>query len=253
MDLNLKQEFAERWARYFPGAELPVAFFYASDPGSVREAAAAAGHRCFIGDLAAVRRGTPLAFRAEALTCGGAQRYLGFTQKLRPNFEYFLSCGIPGQLEGERYKQSPALVTEALKRQPPFQAPGRWLVAKRWDVLEAGDEPFAAVFFAPPDVLAGLFTLANFDETDPDGVRAPFGAGCASIVYWPLQELRAERPRAILGMFDVSARPCVGPNRLTFAVPWPKLVRMARNMEESFLRTESWKKIMGRIRTASAD
>lgn len=253
MDRNLKQAFTARWEKYFPGAELPVALFYANDPGPVPQAPAPTGHRCFIGELAAVRRGAPRAFRAEALTCGGALRYLGFTQKLRPNFEYFLSCGIPGKLEGERYKQSPALVTEALKRQPPFEAPGRWLVAKRWDALEAGDEPFSVAFFAPPDVLAGLFTLANFDETEPDGVRAPFGAGCASIVYWPLHELQAERPRAILGMFDVSARPCVGPDVLTFAAPWPKFVRMAQNMEESFLRTESWKKIRGRIRTAGTD
>lgn len=27
-----------------------------------------------------------------------------------PNFEYFLSCGIPGKLEGERYKKTPELV-----------------------------------------------------------------------------------------------------------------------------------------------
>jgi len=29
-----------------------------------------------------------------------------------PHFEYFLSCGIPGKLEGERYKKSPELVKE---------------------------------------------------------------------------------------------------------------------------------------------
>jgi len=253
MDMKLKQEFNDRWSHYFLGADLPIAFFYAEDPGLVPEASAAKGHHCFIGELAAVRRGTPLAFKAQALPCGGALRYLGFMQKRRPNFEYFLSCGIPGQLEGERYKKTPELVTEVLKRQPPFQAPGRYLIAKRWDTLEAGDEPFAVVFFAPPDVLAGLFTLANFDETDPDGVRAPFGAGCASIVYWPFHEGRTERPKAVLGMFDVSARPCVGPTLLTFAVPWPKFIRMAGHMDESFLITESWRKVMGRIRATEAD
>jgi hypothetical protein len=29
---------------------------------------------------------------------------IGFTQELRPNFEFFLTCGIPGEMEGERYK-----------------------------------------------------------------------------------------------------------------------------------------------------
>ncbi|MBU1910263.1 MAG: DUF169 domain-containing protein [Verrucomicrobia bacterium] len=250
MNMDLKQEFAGRWNQYFPGAELPVVFYYANEPGPVQTAAVPPGHRCFIGDLAAVRRGTPLAFEAGAVTCGGGKRYLGFTQELRPNFEYFLSCGIPGKLEGERYKKSPELVAEAMKHQRPFEAPARTLVAKRWDALEAGDEPFVVVFFAPPDVLSGLFTLANFDETEPDGVRAPFGAGCSSVIYYPFHELRSAKPKAILGMFDVSARPCVGPNLLTFAVPWPKFVRMAGNMDESFLITGSWDKVRARLRPA---
>ena len=31
--------------------------------------------------------------------------YLGFSEKVRPNFEFFLSCGIQGKFEGERYKK----------------------------------------------------------------------------------------------------------------------------------------------------
>jgi hypothetical protein len=49
-------------------------------------------------------------------------------------------------------------------------------------------------------------------------------------------------------MFDVSARPCVSPEVLTFAIPWPKFVRMADNMEESFLITKSWDKVKQRIK-----
>ena len=58
-------------------------------------------------------------------------------------------------------------------------------------------------------MLSGLFTLANYDEPQPYGVIAPFGAGCASIVDYPYKEIKAPQPRAVLGMFDVSARPCV--------------------------------------------
>ena len=47
-----------------------------------------------------------------------------------------------------------------------------------------------AIFFAPPNVLSGLFTLANFDEPLPNGVIAHFGAGCASIVDYPYKELQ---------------------------------------------------------------
>ncbi|OQA29484.1 MAG: hypothetical protein BWY59_00275 [Verrucomicrobia bacterium ADurb.Bin345] len=247
MNMQLKQQVTDRWHKYFPGAELPVAFFYSDDPVEVATVAPAAGHRCFVGDLVAVRRGKPLAFTAEAVSCGGGKRYLGFSQELRPGFEFFLSYGIPGKMEGERYKKSPELVKEQLRHQKPFAAPARYLIAKRWDTLGAQDDPAIVVFFAKPDVLAGLFTLANFDEPSPDGVRAPFGAGCAALIGYPFAELNAPQPRAILGTFDVSARPYVEAEVLSFAVPWPKFVRMAENMDESFLITESWSKVRTRI------
>jgi hypothetical protein len=48
-------------------------------------------------------------------------------------------------------------------------------------------------------------------------------------------------------MFDVSARPFVPRDALTFSAPMNKFVRMIDNMEESFLITNSWKKVQKRI------
>jgi hypothetical protein len=164
-----------------------------------------------------------------------------------PNFEHFLSCGIPGVLEGERYKKSPDLVKEFEKRSPTFTAPARYIVFKRWDKLQASDDPAVVIFFAPPDVLSGLFTLANFDEADLNGVYCPFCAGCGSIVKYPFIEKESTRPRAVLGMFDVSARPFVPGSTLSFAAPINKFTAMVNNMEESFLITKSWNAVKRRI------
>jgi len=186
-------------------------------------------------------------YSSENPGCLGGKRYTGFSQKLRPDFEYFLSCGIPGKMEGERYKKSPELVEEYLKNHPPFKAPARYLVFKRWDSLLETDEPMAIVFFAAPDVLSGLFTLANFDAVDPNGVIAPMGSGCSSIVSYPLAESKSINPRCVLGMFDVSARPCVPKNTLTFAIPMRRFAEMVQNMDESFLITGSWNAVRNRI------
>jgi hypothetical protein len=247
MDLKFKERFLALWNRYFEGADLPITCFYTPEAGALEVVAPPTGHRCLIADLARVRAGHSLCFEAASVGCGGGQRYLGFTQELAPNFEYFLSCGIPGKMEGERYKKSPELVRELLRQAPTFQAPARFIVFKRWDQLEADDEPEIVIFFAPPDVLAGLFTLANFEEADPYGVIAPFSAGCGSIVQYPYLEKASERPRAVLGMFDVSARPCVPAGVLSFAVPIPKFLRMVEDMEQSFLITASWEKVQRRI------
>ncbi|HOB52371.1 MAG TPA: DUF169 domain-containing protein [Acidobacteriota bacterium] len=250
MDADLRDRFSGLWTRFFPGVELPVGFFYTDDPELGQPPPIPTGHRCLIADLARARRGHSLRFDPTVLGCSGGRRYLGFGGELMPGFEYFLSCGITGKLEGERYKKTPELVKEHLKHQPPFTAPGRYIVFRRWDRLTADDAPVAMIFFAPPDVLAGLFTLANYDETEPNGVIAPFGAGCASIVDYPHREAQSSRPRAVLGMFDVSARPCVGAGELTFTVPWPKFVRMVDNMPDSFLITPSWAKVRNRLRRA---
>jgi uncharacterized protein (DUF169 family) len=247
MDTKIKEKFLKHWNTFFGGVELPICFYYTDQEGSVEKVKPSAGHQCFIGALAKVRKGQSLCFDVHSIGCRGGKRYLGFSEELVPRFEYFLSCGIPGKLEGERYKKSPELVKELLKKMPPFKAPAPFIVFKRLDMLEAADEPAVAIFFAKPDVLAGLFTLANYDEVEQHGVIAPFGAGCSTIVMYPYLESDSQRPRAVLGMFDVSARPFVPAETLTFAAPMNKFDRMIDNMEESFLITSSWEKVQKRI------
>jgi hypothetical protein len=247
MKSGLKQKFLDRWWTYFPNADLPIVFYYTDeqemDPLRIKPE----GHHCFIQDLFAVRQGIALCFDTKSLACFGGKQYLGFTQNRMPNFEYFLSCGIPGKLEGERYKKSPELVRDLFPPDPDYKAPGKYIVFKRWDLLEESDAVPVVIFFSPPDVLSGLFTLANYDEPTNEAVFSPMGAGCSTIVKYPLKEAMADRPRAVLGMFDVSARPEVSSNVLSFSVPIEKFERMVENMDESFLVTDSWNKVKERM------
>jgi len=247
MDTKINEKFLGLWEKYFDGAELPMVFYYTDEAREVEVVKPCSGHKCIFADLSKVRAGKSLCFGAESIGCFGGKRYLGFTDEVMPDFEYFLSYGIPGKLEGERYKKTPKLVKEIMERMPEFKAPGRFIVFKRWDMLEEIDEPDVVTFFAQPDVLSGLFTVANFDEAEPNAVFAPFGAGCGSIVRYPYLEKASERPRAVLGLFDVSARPFVPKEALSFSVPMVKFMRMVENMEESFLTTRSWSKVRQRI------
>ncbi len=251
MDIELKGKFTELWKRYFNGSELPIAFYFTDQEGLAEVVKPPSGHLCFIGVLSKVRGGASLCFDVNSIGCGGGKRYLGFSEEIMPQFEYFLSCGIPGKLEGERYKKTPEMVKEIMKQMPEFRAPARFIVFKRWDSLEKMDDPAVVIFFAQADVLSGLFTLASFDEVEPNRVFAPFAAGCASIVQYPYLEKDSERPRCVLGMFDVSARPYVPKDTLTFSLPMNKFGRMVENMSESFLITQSWHKVKKRISPTS--
>lgn len=247
MDIRFRNTFLEKWAKYFGDSELPITFFYVDDPGDVARANIPDGHKCIVCELAIVRKGRALAWNTDTIGCGGAKRYLGFSNRMRPNFEYFLSHGLEGELEGERYVKTPEMVKEFIGRMNCIPANGKYIVFKRFDQLTPDDEPVAAIFFATPDVLSGLYTLANFDQPGGDGVIAPFGSGCGAVVHQPWFQNEQPNPKAILGMFDASARPCVPKDTLSFAVPMRKFTTMVNNMDESFLITETWRKVMRRM------
>ena len=251
MNIGLKRRFMELWDRDFPGADLPIVFYYADAPGDSTLVESPSGWRCMLADLGRVRRGKSICFNLDSIGCPGGQRYTGFSQEVSDVFRYFLSDGIEGKMEGERYKKSPDLVDQYMKDRAPFEAPAAYIVFKRWDELCADDEPAVVIFFAPPDVLSGLFTLANFDTPHQQAVISPFCSGCGSIIDIPYHEIQSDDPKAVLGMFDVSARPYVEPNTLTFAAPFDKFARMGDNMEESFLITKSWSKVKKRIQAGA--
>lgn len=247
MQADIINKFLSRWKKYFNNAELPIIFYYTDEEDKVEKVKPGSVHRCVIAALKKVRQGESLCFDLDAIGCQGGKRYLGFSQKIMPDFEYFLSCGITGKLEGERYKKSPELVRQAMEYQRPIKAPGRYIVFKRWDHLSENDAPLVVIFFARPDVLSGLFTLANFDQAEPYGVIAPFGSGCSTIVHYPFLESMSDHPRAVIGMFDVSARPFVNRDEISFSLPVNRFITMINNADESFLITKSWKAVQKRI------
>ncbi|MEG1405956.1 MAG: DUF169 domain-containing protein [Alistipes sp.] len=246
MEQLLRDRFTTLWRRYFNHAELPLTFEYVDDTRCEQPEPAFAGHRCLIGQLIKARNGRTLCLTPESISCRGAGRYLSFREGMFPGFAEFIAHNAAGN--GERYRQTPEMVTEWINSLAVLPIRGRKLIVKRWDQLCAEDQPDGVIFFAEPDVLSGLFTLAGFGDGRPDAVIAPFGAGCTSIFYLTYREQTAGTARAIIGMFDPSARKCVKNNLLSFAVPYIKFVKMIDHMEESFLSTPSWEIIQRRIK-----
>lgn len=253
MNLSLKEKFIKLWKKYFGHANLPIAFYYGHHLNGAKLVKPGTLPRCLIAALTPVRQGQSLAFGSLSIGCPGGRRYAGFSHEIRPDFEYFLSSGLPGKFEGERYKKSPELVREIVKNWPRFEAPGPYIIFKRWDKLEPEDEIDVIIFFSEPDILSGLFTLVNFDEALPQAVIAPMGSGCSSIITYPYLEKYSDRPRAILGLFDPSARLYTDRNELSLAIPVNKFKNMIENMEESFLITPTWRKIKKRIQKRKSE
>ncbi len=227
--------------------ESPLGVYYTNNrPEGVTPKEGLSG--CMIGLLQNARKkGKTVFFDKNHFGCPGGGYYMGLLESSRPNIEYFLSCGIPGEMEGERYIKTPELAREFFKKRKPRLAPAPYCVFKPIEKFQNEVKPEVVVFFGSPDILSGLFTLTNYALETTEAVYAPFGSGCSTILTYPLKEAEKEQPRAILGMFDVSARPMVENEILTLAMPYPIFLKLLENVQGSFLETESWKKVLKRI------
>jgi uncharacterized protein (DUF169 family) len=203
---------------------------------------------CVIGAIwRARRRGTPAYFDKEHFGCLGGAFYLGFLKPQLETIVYYVSTGIPGRIEGERYLESPEVTRDFFQTIDPRPAPARFCVFKALNLFREDELPEIVTFFARPEVISGLNQLATFVTNDFEAVQSPFGAGCSSIVTWPLKYLSQGKLKAVVGGWDPSERKYLKPDELTFSVPLEMFELMVSRWRESFLSTHTWAVIKKRI------
>jgi uncharacterized protein (DUF169 family) len=227
--------------------ESPLGIYYTNDePEGITPKTGI--HLCMIGLLKKARQsGKTVYFDKSHFGCPGGAYYMGFLESPMPHIEQFLSCGIPGQMEGERYIKTPELAKKYIEKVKPRPAPAAFCAFKPIEKFQGDERPEIVVFFASPDTLSGLFTLTNYALERTDGVYTPFGSGCSTLLTHPLKEAGKEEPRAVLGLFDVSARPMVEKDVLTLSMSYSVFLKLVENVSGSFLQTGSWQKVLQRI------
>ena len=116
------------------------------------------------------------------------------------------------------------------------------------DIDPVQELPYVVVFLVDVDQLSALVVLANYARKSNESVFIPHAAGCQSIGIYPFREAQSEKPRAVIGMVDISAR--VQMRRqlkddvMSFAVPFTLFKEMEENVPGSFLERRSWKELM---------
>jgi uncharacterized protein (DUF169 family) len=206
--------------------------------------------RCIIPLFVAALNGRIAVLEKETVLCPGGQAGLCFGPYQLGYIDYFLSTGKEGQFEGEYRKKTPELVREFIANLPEITLPTRYVVMK--PLSEVTDSEIAemaiVVFVANADQLSALATLANFDRPTNDNVSTLFGSGCGSLVMQVLDQARAESPKAVIGLTDITARKYLDKNVLSFSVPFSRFVEMEANVEGSFLtKGKDWPNIAKRL------
>lgn len=203
---------------------------------------------CVIGNIWRARKKKIAAyFDNERFGCLGGAFYLGFLKPQLNFITYYVSTGIPDQMEGERYLESPEVTRDFFNTIDPPPAPARFCVFKPISQFETGPPPELVTFFARAEVISGLNQLATFVTNDFEAVYSPFGAGCSNIVTWPLRYLAEGKLKAVLGGWDPSDRKFLKTDEITFTVPFEMFQRMVKRWPESFLITKTWATIRKKI------
>ncbi len=245
MDIAVKKDFMEKWEKYFPNNDLPIACYFsdtlqgATFPEKPKDNAK--GYTCMFRQLAPVRMGKTRAFNQDNLGCFGATGMLGFTKlELTDDYVDFLT-------KKECFKKNRHFVERMVEDNPYMAAQGKYLIFKRWDTLTEEDTPQVVFFFAKPDAIGGLHMLANWDYETQHGVISPFGSGCESLIAFAMKQAFAKGEQCVLGLFDIPARGFVARDIMTFSAPYDRFKVMVENMDSTFLNTYIWEKLRKRM------
>lgn len=147
---------------------------------------------------------------------------------------------------GEGYRKSPEAVERYVADLPLMQVPTKYVIFRPLAAVTADEKPQAVVMLANPDQLSALLILANYQRGDSENAIIPHVAACQSIGIYPYREAQSARPRAVVGLNDLSARKTLrrlGKDLMSFAMPLALFQEMEANVPGSFLDRHVWQSL----------
>ncbi len=242
MESRIAQEIRSRYQ--------PVAVLFSNEKPAGAAQFKAGARGCVASMMTVAAKGQAVAFDRQTFGCpgGGVGLCFGNTYVTFPGgIEYFLSTGREGFREGEGYRKTPELARATIDALPKVDIPYDYVVFKPLSEVRPGETPQIVVFYVTPDQLSALVVLANYGRVGADNVIIPAAAGCQQMVLLPYLESQRELPRAVVGMTDISARPHIDADLLSFAIPWSLYREMEDNVPGSFFGRAAWRKVEPRL------
>ena len=206
---------------------------------------------CIYRTIPKILAGESFVFAKGNCSCSGFDHNTGLVDEM-PNtpggFGIFLAQGSDQQWTppGEKFKCDPATAEAMWDHLPKDVMEG--YDALKFEPYREGMEPDIVVAFCGADQLSALVVLHGYDKPEYDRIIATTVSGCASMVRIPLNEMKREKPRAVITATDLAARKFVDEDEVAFAVTGPEFNRMLSVTEECFFHSPVWKPVRNRLR-----
>ena len=242
----------------------PVGIFFANTSISCEHSPSTETRNCVVPLLMACAAGKIICLDEENCNCPGGYTGCCFGDgfsRLNPQIHYMLAQGLgdsapegapEAMVYGERFFCDEKLAMKWRESLPYSQrALPRIVFApeSRWD--ETG-EPDLVLVFADADRISAIVTMLGSHNGEAVNTIVPYGAACHSILFAAWQ-LDREKPKAVMGLFDISQRRTALRDLLTMTMPYPMWHEMGEDLEISALTTGAWHEIEKRLSGKSTE
>ncbi len=171
--------------------------------------------------------------------------YLGYRDSIFPGIEYFLSQG-PFTREPEKLTKTARLAKKFIDAAKPENLVTDYSIFKPVEYLVENEKPLLITLFLNPDQASAVVSLLAFNDPLSERVKTRWGSACSTTVTIPLQYLEEGKEVALWGLFDITVRPKIPKELLTITMPHSLFREICENLDNSFVITERWEKIMKR-------
>ena len=198
--------------------------------------------RCMFQYLAQTRKkNIPSVFSYHNFGCPGCRFYLGFVQELSLFNHYFTTTGFPGLYKGERFGPTPGSSKKHAALLKGIHPKAKYVIFEPIEKRSCDIEPELVIFFCNTEVLSGLVGLVRFVTDQADSVQSPFTSGCGSLFSWPIKFMREGLEKAVLGVFDPSARSYMALGDMTLSIPYSLFIKILTHFKNSFIYADKIK------------
>ena len=200
-------------------------------------------HRVFAGETIVSAKGF--------CGCKGFENNSGLVDEtpfIPGGFGLFLSKGSKEQWtpDGERFKCNPDMAYAMYDCLPKDVMGG--YDALKFEPYQEGMKCDVVTCFCNADQLSALIVLHGYDKPEYDRVIATTVSGCASMIRIPLNELKSDKPRAVITGTDLAQRKFMDEGDLAISFTGPEFEKMLSYTDECFFHSPVWKPIRNRLR-----
>ena len=244
--MNIK-ELAESLKEKLGFGNLPIGMFFSESKPENAISFKSKGNGCILPLIFKSSQGKTVAIDQDTTGWNCSAFYLGYQDWIFEGIECFLSDGVVNGREGERFIKTSKQAKSFVEFYRPKTLNTKVTVFKPLADFEQNEKPEIVIFFVNADELSALVYLLHFNAPESeDRIVTRFISGCGSIVTLPMKLKKEGKMQAVWGMHDISVRRRLPKELMTLTMPYELLIEIAKDIDQSFIITESWKAIRER-------